>query len=120
MKIETFIRLLLMALVICVFLSSFISSKQVRLQTNSNEVIISFEKLGEKQVQELDEVIAQIPGVKNFGFCQKLRLYFFSYDALRYKTEEEVVETIAIYTKKFEPLQKVGTSSSRLIQQCNN
>jgi hypothetical protein len=89
-------------------------------QTHPNELIVAFENLSDKQLVDLDEAIAQIPGVKNFGYCQRKRLYFFTYDEQIYKTEEQVMDAISIHTKKYQPLLKIGTSVDQITKQCNN
>jgi hypothetical protein len=87
---------------------------------DSNEIIIAFEKLSSKQFLELDEAIAQIPGVTNFGYCQRINIYYFTYDENIYKTEDQVVEAITKHTKKYQPLLKIGTSAEQLSNNCNN
>lgn len=89
-------------------------------QNHPNELIVAFENLSDKQLIELDEAIAQIPGVKNFGYCQRQRLYFFTYDEQIYKSEDQVMEAISIHTKKFQPLIKIGTTASQISKNCNN
>ncbi len=89
-------------------------------QNPPNEIIIAFEKLSDKQLLELDEAFTLIPGVKNFGYCQRKKLYFFSYDEDKYKNEEQVLEAIYTHTKKYLPLHKIGATSEQILKTCNN
>lgn len=110
---------ILLAFVLVLSSFSKYNSVSKKTETNPNEIIVAFEKLNSKQLLDLDAAIANIPGVKNFGYCQKKNLYFFSYDERTYKSEEQALEAITIHTKQFHPLLKVGTSSEQISKSCN-
>lgn len=99
--------------------SSFYSNALTKADGNPNELIVAFEKLNDKQLTYFDELITQIPGVKNTGYCQRLKIYIFEYDSSIYRNDEAALNAIAVQTKKFIPIQKVGTSSQDILKSCN-
>lgn len=93
--------------------------KTIYKDSTLNEVIVSFEKLSIKQYEELDKIIANLPGIKGNGYCQKLNCYNFVYDTNFYKNSEEAFSMIEKETRLFLPLQKLGVNSQMVMQYCS-
>jgi hypothetical protein len=85
-----------------------------------NEIILTFEKLSEKQFEDLDLVILNLPGIKSTGYCQKMNCYYFKYDSNLYKSREEAFHVIEIQARQFLPLLKEGVNSELINNICIN
>ena len=100
------------------FVSAFSFSAPDFEDKNPNEIVIAFEKLSEKQLIYFNQLLTEIPGIKNTGFCERMKVYVFTYDSAVYRTEEDAVNAINIHTKKFIPIQKVVDNTQELLNNC--
>lgn len=86
--------------------------------SESHELVVKFQKLSPKQYGELDKSIATVPGIKDEGHCERLKVFFFSYDTSVYRTDEDAFNAIEKSTKAYLPMLKVGTSAEQLKTIC--
>ncbi len=116
---------------ICLFLScnSFFAfsiedfnSRKVNLsiidEPKSNELIISFEHYNPKQLSELQSQLSSVTGIKQLGYCEKMHVFYFEFDATIYRSADQAFEAIMLKTKAYQPLMKVGASISMVQNEC--
>ncbi|MGV3631075.1 MAG: hypothetical protein ACO1O6_07710 [Bacteroidota bacterium] len=85
---------------------------------SSNELIVTFENLSMKQYEALDIALADIPGVKLVGYCQKQNCYYFHYDQSAYRSGEEAFDALTLNTKLYQPLMKTGVTIALIQTLC--
>lgn len=89
------------------------------LSDTPGELIVSFEKLSSKQYQDLDLALSEINGIRKIGFCERMNVFYFSYDTAIYRSAEEAFEALIVPTKKYQPLLKIGASAADVEKECN-
>lgn len=93
-------------------------SKDYIIQEKSNELIVSFEHYNPKQLSELQAQLSTIPGIKQLGFCEKMHVFYFEYDASVYRSIDQAFDAILLNTKTFQPLIKIGSSIEQVQIEC--
>lgn len=89
--------------------------------TNTNpEIIVGFEKYTPKLATEFNAAVNSLQGIREIGACEKMNIIYFSYDPAIYKTPNEAYEAIEKATKRFNPLLKIGSSSTEVERACNS
>lgn len=87
-------------------------------EPKSNELIISFEHYNPKQLSELQSQLSSVNGIKQLGYCEKMHVFYFEFDATVYRSVDQAFEAIMLKTKAFQPLMKVGASISDIKRAC--
>lgn len=82
------------------------------------ELIVAFEKYTPKLAVEFNSAISSLEGIREIGSCEKMNIVYFSYDPTIYKTQEEAFDAIEKATKSFNPLLKIGSSSTEVEGAC--
>jgi|GEM_PF-4085887 len=85
---------------------------------NSNELIVSFEKLSPKQFGDLELLLSDLPGIRKIGFCEKMNVFYFSYDTDLFRSNEEAFDALILKTKNYQPLLKIGATSADVQREC--
>lgn len=88
------------------------------LSQNSSELIVSFENLSPKQYQELDLAVSEINGIRKKGFCEKMNIFYFTYDSEIYRSNEEAFDALILKTKNYQPLLKIGATATDVQREC--
>ena len=86
---------------------------------NSNELIVSFEKLSPKQFGDLELLLSDLPGIRKIGFCEKMNVFYFSYDTDIFRSIDEAFDALTLKTKNYQPLLKIGATSADVQRECN-
>lgn len=84
----------------------------------TNQLVVSFERFNPKQLSDLQAKLSTIPGIKQLGFCEKMNVFYFEYDATVYRTVDQAFEAILLNTKTFQPLIKIGSSIEQVQIEC--
>jgi|GEM_PF-1677350 len=88
-------------------------------ETKSIELIVSFENLSPKQYEELELVLSSLVGFHNNGHCERMNVFYLSYDSNMYRTAEEAFDALQIKTKPYQPLLKIGATVADVQRECN-
>lgn len=97
------------------------SSFKIKQQQNekANELIVSFENFSPKQINDLNEVIVSLEGFKYVGFCEKMHLYYFTFDNTIYRNVENAFQALELKTKNYQPSLKIGASIQEVEYACS-
>lgn len=94
------------------------SFKEIPSQNSPVELIIAFEKYSPKLSTEFDQAVRSVPGVQIVGSCSRMNIFYFLIDHEVYRNSSEAFEALEHATKRFSPLQKVGSSISDVQKAC--
>lgn len=86
--------------------------------SESNELIVAFEKLSPKQYEEFELALLSLNGIRKIGSCDRMNIFYFNYDTTMYRTAEEAFEAVIGATKKYQPLMKIGASVADVQKAC--
>jgi hypothetical protein len=84
----------------------------------TNQLVVSFEHYNPKQLSELKAQLSAIQGIKQLGFCEKLHVFYFEYDASIYRNVDQAFDAILVKTKTFQPLITIGSSIEQVQIEC--
>jgi len=107
------------ALLLCWNLYSFSFNLPISNSSNSNELIVAFEKFSAKRYAELESLISGISGIENTGYCERMNVFYFEYDPEIFQSENDAFEAIMIKTREFQPLLKIGSTVDQVKIECN-
>lgn len=84
-----------------------------------HELIIAFEDISSKQYNELELVLSGLNGIQKTGACERMNIFYFTYDGSIYSNADEAFEAILPKTKIYKPLLKVGSTIADVQRECN-
>ncbi len=85
---------------------------------NSNELIVSFEKLSPKQFGDLELILSELSGIRKIGFCESMHVYYFNFDSNMYRSIQEAFDVVTLKTKNYQPLLKIGATAADIQREC--
>jgi len=98
---------------------SFTLNPKTEPETENRELIVAFENISVKQYAELELVLSSLNGIEKSGACERMNIFYFTYDNSIYPNAEEAFETLVIKTKIYQPLLKIGSTIADVQRECN-